>query len=95
MLAFCTHLLRQCGKEAKLVWLGPGAQVPVAGSLTAPPQRGLVPVCPTRFTCLDARSPSGGSCQRGDIQEPPPKLSCSGVRLPGPEPRNALLTLLL
>lgn len=36
MLAFCTHLLRQCGKEAKLVWLGPGAQVPVAGSLTAP-----------------------------------------------------------
>lgn len=32
------------GKEAKLVWLGPGAQVPVAGSLT-PSQRGLVPVC--------------------------------------------------
>ena len=28
MLACCTHLLRQCGKEAKLVWLGPGARLP-------------------------------------------------------------------
>lgn len=55
MLACCTHLLRQGGKKAEPVWLGPGAQAPAAGPLTAPPQPVLVPVCPTSFTCLHAR----------------------------------------